>query len=734
MRSFLIRAALVAAFFVALVPSAWAQGAMQQGGAVSAPHLSMYLANGQLGDAGGPMQANGPPVNSAQVGTRPAGIGFVNSGLSNCAWSGYANLPYTQLCFGFDGSGNGLIALDRFGGGLTPVLTCRINGSTGPCLGGGAGMAADASNALLPIARYNLGPNNACNPVTDPPVGTPRADPLGAPDSDSSAAINYCAGVMQNGQKVNIYLPGGSYLIKKALHISGGQCLYGDAVGITNLLIQDSFDAAATGVILPAGLEQFAPCMDGFDMLFQQPGTQGSRAAFQTLGNHCTSAGGGTGCKYPPAIFVPDGTPAVANRIIINNIRIGGAWDGIHLGNAGGAMLSNIQCGALNVGLYMDRAFDFPHVTNWHTWDFGFPGQLLNVWRDGQVTAALLKFVDGMNINGFVSYHGNLVFDQSADGAPFGTISNLEIDEAKLNVIASNAVTITGGYIAAANNATDDAITVAGGRTYISNMFLGASVGGKVVTQTGGKLYINGGTISHVNNTNVKTIDVSGSDIDFTLKSTIINAGAYNDGVTPVISEASDSLSTIAISGVTFGSTNTTNPGIVISADGSKKSITATTLNGFSVSLPAISSVLGYYDLDYDFPITVTPTFSTMGNFAPTSNTVLGSYTYRGDYMSFQFRDTFSTNTPYSGVNGTFSLQTNMPQLKENDQACSYRFIDNAVFTSTPLCGLSTGTSFTSIVPQTITSGAAHTGWTTANIPAGTANILIGGNGQFRIR
>lgn len=121
-------------FFVALAAlfltaPARAQGAMQVFGPTTAGHLSMYLGKGgEAIDAGGPSTTNGPPQNSTLPGTRPTGLGIVNSGLGNCQWSGYANAPYSELCGGFDGAGNALFTIDRIGGGATPSVTFRIGG------------------------------------------------------------------------------------------------------------------------------------------------------------------------------------------------------------------------------------------------------------------------------------------------------------------------------------------------------------------------------------------------------------------------------------------------------------------------------------------------------------------------------------------------------------------------------------------------------------------------------
>jgi hypothetical protein len=83
-------------------------------------------------DAGGINIAGGTPLNHPNPGSLPSGIAFVNPGQGLALFSGYANAAYSQMLFGFDGSGSALITVNSVGGGSAgasflspPWFSCR---------------------------------------------------------------------------------------------------------------------------------------------------------------------------------------------------------------------------------------------------------------------------------------------------------------------------------------------------------------------------------------------------------------------------------------------------------------------------------------------------------------------------------------------------------------------------------------------------------------------------------
>lgn len=128
----------LAFLLVLLAPSvAFGQGAVLQQGGVLQGHDAMWLSNGYIADAGGPLGTGLAPINPVS-GLLPLGFASVNSGLGTCQFSNYAATPYSSLCTGFDGSGNGLITLAN-SSGSTPSFTIKIGNTSYPFPGAGNG-------------------------------------------------------------------------------------------------------------------------------------------------------------------------------------------------------------------------------------------------------------------------------------------------------------------------------------------------------------------------------------------------------------------------------------------------------------------------------------------------------------------------------------------------------------------------------------------------------------------
>lgn len=138
--------AAAAAFLLAGIwaGQAQAQNALAVGGALTGGHLLMSF-GGRALDAGGPVTVGGSPQNSALPGTRPTGLGIVNPGLGNCQWTGYSNAAYAQLCWGFDGNGNGVLSLGNFGLGTNPSFSLSAPGNVSLTAGGTASFIASGN-------------------------------------------------------------------------------------------------------------------------------------------------------------------------------------------------------------------------------------------------------------------------------------------------------------------------------------------------------------------------------------------------------------------------------------------------------------------------------------------------------------------------------------------------------------------------------------------------------------
>ena len=159
---------------------ALAQAVVQQYGTVTAGHLAMFLSNGRVVDAGGSQGAGMAPANSALAGTRPTGLGIVNSGLGQCQFSSYATGSYyNTLCSGFDASGNPSVQAGRVGSGTALPLSLP---NTVPQL-------ARVTVAELLALTCNSGAEGTMYAVTDSNTATFNAT---IASSGANRVIGYC--------------------------------------------------------------------------------------------------------------------------------------------------------------------------------------------------------------------------------------------------------------------------------------------------------------------------------------------------------------------------------------------------------------------------------------------------------------------------------------------------------------------------------------------------------------
>lgn len=143
------RACLILLALLLPPASAWAQGAVQWFGGSTVGHLPMITGGALLMDAGGSPGAGQQPLNNALAGTIPTGVGFINTGYGLCQWTNHSDAGYSELCSGFDGSGNVRFLVDRIGGGPAPTCTFLVNGVSTPC--GSSGGTVTSITATSPI-------------------------------------------------------------------------------------------------------------------------------------------------------------------------------------------------------------------------------------------------------------------------------------------------------------------------------------------------------------------------------------------------------------------------------------------------------------------------------------------------------------------------------------------------------------------------------------------------------
>lgn len=462
-------------------------------------------------------------------------------------------------------------------------------------------MAADGSNATLPAARYQIAANYSCNPVSD--FG---ADPTGI--VDASAAINSCAAVVKDGHDVNIYLPTGTFKLTNKVSINNGQCIYGDGRGLTTIAVTSDFNTTDPGVIVMTGglVDLFAPCVHDLDISFVEPTVTATRSSYTTLALGCTVTASGTGCKYPPAIY-----SSSSARMLLKNLRVIGAWDGITLtGNSGGFFIENVEMGALNVGLTFDGGQDFCHIKSWHSWPFGLSGGgTWTIYQDGGTYAAKMGRCDGLKVVDFASFEGRLSLTSAFS---FGQFSNLALDgnNATLEIAGNQWLQIDNVYTtgtASGANANCQ-VNIAAGYVSLTNVNIASAGSGDPGTGlcvTGGVATVTGG------------IMVSSSTTARAIKQTSgilsVNGIFYQAAGTYTVPLVDAQGGTITFTGNSFAANSTNVGGVVIAVDAAANTVAGNNFNGWTFTAPG---ALGAYWLNGP-----ASNFSTNGTITTTNAT-----------------------------------------------------------------------------------------------------------------
>ena len=551
---------------------------------------------------------------------------------SAAPWSGITSTPTTLAGYGItNGATNGANSNITSLSGLTTPLTVAQGGTNG---------------ATVVAARYNLGPNNACNPVTD--YG---ADPTGV--TDAATAINSCAAVQKNGQYVNVYLPAGTYLVKSALTIGNGQVIYGDGPGTTTITVDQTFSSAAAAVIHGTGAgapnDIIAQVRD-LSISFAQPSTQTLRSNFATLAASCTSGSGGTGCKYPPAILIDTATA----RGLVSNVWIYAAWQGIsNGGNNVDIDLSHVKIGALDSALlFTGNTLDVAYWDDVHVWPFGITGgtNLYNdVYLDGNNYCGKIGEIDGLHVNGMTCVNTRLSLTSAFS---WGTFTDLKLDgnNATLEIAATTypGLQLNGVYASGtANGGTDTNCQINVGASAnsvnITNIFASAAGSGNpgtAVCAAGGITTITGGTILS-NSTTAKAISVTGGWLNVSGMAFLANtaAGAYTVPLVQVTG-----ANHISFTGNSFPNAAGTNVGgVSIAVDEADNNVSSNNFNGWSFAPPGD---LGFYEATGRW----TPALKLGGgNTGITYSDAQGSWTQHGKNMHAEFQFTLSSKGSSTG-------------------------------------------------------------------------------------
>lgn len=623
--------------------------------------------------------------------------------------------------------GNGVPALFF----LPQTGTCVSHGMTDDI-----GYCVDAAEGNSFVAQY---PNNIVDPQQFDPLcgGQTTLDEFKAGTAhDCAPALQAAVSVVIDGVRADVRLSSGYYYVKDGVTLGLGQTLYSAGHHSATLLVDSLFSPTAEGVVILTDREEQSPTVRDLGITFAQPQDQGSRANFLTLAQGCTSAAGGSGCKYPPAVYVK-----TANRFKIKDIRVASAWDGIvspASNSIGGFFLDNIEMGALNTGLELNNGLDFGHIKSYHFWSFGIPGTqpIYNVYIDGNNYAAKFASVNGFLIEDFSDWRGRI----SIDGFTWGQIVNLDLDghnaalEMEGNVLPG--VQISNIYSTGIANGSYSGckVDIKSGNTLttISNPSLIDGGGGNNVSTlcvAGGATIVSGGQIDSSTPSHTAVTQTGGA---LTIKGTRLGvntaAGAWT---VPMINQTGGD---IMLTGNNMGAQSPMGSVPVFAlTDTIGNYVSGNAMNGWKPVDPSLGAI-GYYEFaDSPFPLTISPHFATDGDFAPVNLFTGGSYFRMGNWVDFEFIAQWDNNS-YTTASGTWRIDTNMPGRIGSGQGCTVNVFAGVVVSHTPVCYYTTVGGKLSMGLTIGLSGEVMQNLGTPNFPSGADGFVIETTGRYRIR
>lgn len=301
------------------------------------------------------------------------------------------------------------------------------------------------------------------------------------------------------------------------------------------------------------------------------------RSNMLTIAAGGTSGAGGTGIKYPPAIYI---NAATSSRVRLENLSIQGAWDGIYgVPN----WITNIEMGALDIGWNTDGIVmaDAVHVKGWHNWPFGLSSTgSTGVYHDGQVIAWNIGRIDGLNVTGvsMVDSGFNVTSNASAGGVPW-TIQGLNMDGNGANLsIAGGTLRISGFYSTGTSTSSGTVINVTGGSLSIDNGNI--ALGGTLAT------VVNSGGTLKISNSLMFASNGSTSFISLTGGITMINScyiQPFGAQAVPLINQTGG----VIVVQNNFAHVGTSGTVISVGLDNQQNTILSNSFPGYTISLPA---------------------------------------------------------------------------------------------------------------------------------------------------
>lgn len=440
------------------------------------------------------------------------------------------------------------------------------------------------------------------------------------------------------------------YQIKSKVTVPLGCSLLGDGGRLSVFNVGSEFRLMGVGgdptegvIVLAAG--EPGGTLKGLGFEFSQPATATTRAALY---------------QYVPAVYAKNSA-----RCRLSDIYVSGAWDGFDLsGNTGGFFATQIECGAANRGLYIDGAYDFPHVSQFHFWIFGFTSTNLQAaFADSQPVAAYVGRADGINMVDLSIYHGRIVLADPSQNATPGEaprqLANVSLDgDGSRITILGGSNNLTGHY-STKTSPTLSSVEVSGGITTITPTILRSAEGVPFFAVSGGRLQVLGGQVWQNTHTG-RIARVTGGRAEFSGLAITRNSGT---GTVPSFEQSGTGVMVVERCSWLEPSGGTTKgyPAVVYGTDVAGNRCSGNTFNGYTLVPPATFTA-GSYGPNKGAQFTWTPTLSFQngnGTFAPNYTVQEGRYSFDFDRLVFWGRLVF-TVPAYSGASGGFQI-TGLP-------------------------------------------------------------------------
>lgn len=395
-------------------------------------------------------------------------------------------------------------------------------------------------------------------------------------------------------------------------------------------------------------------------------------------------------------------------------------------------------------GIAKDQAFDFDHIGALECWPFSIIGNnpLYSVYIDQTTNCVNFGRIDGITIDDLQTIYTSIITtDNSTNSIPF-EFKNLQLDVGSWALALAGTNIFSGGYSSEPFSSLHHTIEARNPGTLIATKNFYSQVDNTrrcaFAATNGGELRMSHGSfITHETGSpymcavggggNYPVIEAK--DNIFVVQP-IARTGAILDAT---------GLGIIRATGNTFGSNGgMSGNAISIATDSPADYISGNNFGGWGHNLN-FSTSLGYYNLDEVDALTLTPSFSTNGDFSPTIVSNNSWLKRSGDFVDAFVDFKFSSNayTTAAGILQIAATGTNLPQWITAQNGFGTCF--PTMFENYHIVGLSpspvvlSGATNHLVFYQSVSDGAAGVFDTSASPPS-RADMHVVAECRYRVR